>query len=118
MNVNGPCVSAALRYTGVHPSSMIVIHDSLSQKPVTLSPKFGGSANGHNGVRSIISALGGDMNFHRLRVGIGREGEDVAAYVLGKLSSHERAFWGVDGQGLGVVWKALENISRSILKPS
>lgn len=97
---------------------MIVIHDSLSHKPCTNSPKFGGSANGHNGVRSIISALGGDTNFHRLRIGIGREERDVAEYVLGKLSIHERQFWSVDGQGIDLVWSSLNKISGSVLRPS
>ena len=111
MNITGPCVSSALRHTGVHPSSMIVVHDSLSHKPNTVSPKFGGSANGHNGVRSIISALGGNMSFHRLRIGIGRIDGDITEYVLGPLSMEERQYWSSDGQGIEQVWKALSNIS-------
>lgn len=117
MNITGPCVSAALKHTGILPASMVVVHDSLSHKPESISPKFGGSANGHNGVRSIISALGGTTDFHRLRIGIGREDGDVTAYVLGDLSSHERQFWGVDGQGSGFVWDALVKISGSLSKP-
>ncbi|KZT22604.1 hypothetical protein NEOLEDRAFT_1137859 [Neolentinus lepideus HHB14362 ss-1] len=63
MNICGPQVAAALHGGS---STLIVIHDSLEHKPLTLSPKFGGSAGGHNGVRSIISALGNDSQFHRL----------------------------------------------------
>ena len=116
MNITGPCVSAALRSTGTAPSSMIVIHDSLSHKPGAISPKFGGSANGHNGVRSIISALGGNAEFHRLRIGIGREDGDVVNYVLGPLSAHEREFWSENGQGTQLIWNALVKISGSITK--
>lgn len=116
MNITGPCVSAALKHTGISPASMVVVHDSLYHKPEAISPKFGGSANGHNGVRSIISALGGNMEFHRLRIGIGLQEGNVTAYVLSDLSSHERQFWSVDGQGSDLVWDALVKISGSISK--
>ncbi|KAF8557631.1 peptidyl-tRNA hydrolase [Imleria badia] len=112
MNITGPAVAATLRHTAKTPSAMIVIHDSLQHKPNTLSVKFGGSANGHNGVRSVIAALGGDSNFHRFRIGIGRDG-DAAAYVLGRLSTEECAHWDVGG-GLDVVCKELAKIA---LKP-
>lgn len=110
MNISGPSVSAALKYTVRKSNSLIVIHDSLSHKPEKVSYKLGGSANGHNGVKSVISALGGDMNFHRLRIGIGRNDVDAAEYVLRKLSQHERHFWGEDGEGVDVVLNELELI--------
>ena len=46
--------------------------------------KTGGSAKGHNGLKSIINFLGPD--FHRLRIGIGRpeHREEVPDYVLEK----------------------------------
>ncbi|EIW82817.1 peptidyl-tRNA hydrolase [Coniophora puteana RWD-64-598 SS2] len=101
MNITGPAVASALRNTVQSPNSMVVIHDSLSHKPCVLSPKLGGSANGHNGVRSVISALGNNTDFHRLRIGIGRGGPDVADYVLSKLPPEERQFW--CGEGLDLV---------------
>lgn len=117
MNISGRPVANALRHTARSPSSLIIIHDSLSHKPITLSPKLGGSANGHNGVKSVIAALGGNMDFHRLRVGIGRGGSDPAEYVLGNLSSHELQFWGSSGQGTDLVWRELEKTLQSILRP-
>lgn len=112
MNITGPAVASALRHTVNSPGAMIVIHDSLQHKPKTLSPKFGGSANGHNGVRSVIAALGGDPNFYRFRIGIGRDG-DAASYVLGRLSADESAYWDI-GDGLDMVCKELAKIA---LKP-
>ncbi|KAF8444778.1 peptidyl-tRNA hydrolase [Boletus edulis BED1] len=112
MNITGPAVASALRHTTRSPGTMIVIHDSLQHKPKTLSVKFGGSANGHNGVRSVIAALGGDPNFYRFRIGIGRDG-DTASYVLGRLSAEECAHWDVGG-GLDMICKEL---SRVALKP-
>lgn len=113
MNISGRAVSTALRQTVRSSNSMIVIHDSLSHKTEKVSYKLGGSANGHNGVKSIISALGGDMNFHRLRIGIGHNDVDAAEYVLRKLSQHEREYWGEDGNGMDVL---LNEIGRIVGK--
>ena len=118
MNLSGPCVSQALRTTGIPMSSLVVIHDSLSHTPATLSPRFGGSANGHNGVRSIIEALGGDKAFHRLRIGIGRGEGSVADYVLSRLPSFERQYWDTNGAGLDLVIGALQSICASSSSPS
>ena len=110
MNVSGPSVSKVLRHTVKTSSSMIVIHDSLSHKQAKISYKLGGSANGHLGVKSIISAIGGDAGFHRLRIGIGRNDVDAADYVLRKLSQHERQIWGEDGEGVDLVLSEVERI--------
>lgn len=107
MNISGPSVAAVYRKTT---SSLIVITDSLLHPVETLSVKLGGSANGHNGVKSVITALGGESNFHRFRIGIGRNGTDAAEYVMQKLSSHERQFW--TNEGLDLVLSELENIAR------
>ncbi|KAI0373987.1 peptidyl-tRNA hydrolase [Pilatotrama ljubarskyi] len=115
MNISGRPVVQMLRSTAVNPERLIVIHDSLDHKPCTLSPKFGGSANGHNGVRSVIAALGGDQAFHRLRVGIGRDDQPVN-YVLGPLSPQERQFWGPNGSGSDLVWRELTRIIEKSLK--
>jgi len=110
MNISGRPVADALKITAVSPSNMVVIHDSLSHEQLIVSAKSGGSANGHNGVRSIITAIGGNMGFHRLRIGIGRSDGDVAEYVLGRLSSFERQFWSSNGEGLDLVWKELSKV--------
>ena len=111
MNVSGPSVQKTLRKTLHTPQSLVVIHDSLGHKLDVVSWRLGGSANGHNGVKSVISALG-TPNFHRLRIGIGKnEGIDAAEYVLQKLSNHERMFWGPSGQGLDTVLKNIEQIA-------
>ncbi|KAI0930085.1 hypothetical protein AcV5_006882 [Taiwanofungus camphoratus] len=118
MNISGKPVTDALHSSAIAPSNMVVIHDSLSHKPQTISPKFGGSANGHNGVRSIIAALRGNMDFHRLRIGIGRDAEvDSAEYVLGPLSSSERQFWGTNGEGTELVWRELSSMTGHMFGP-
>ncbi len=117
MNISGRPVVQMLRQTAIKPTNMIVMHDSLDHKPCALSPKFGGSAGGHNGVRSIIAALGNDSDFHRLRLGIGRGGPDgggidVSNFVLGPLSGREREFWGATGPGRDLVWSELTRILK------
>lgn len=113
MNLSGPPVSMALRKTSRAPSSLIVLHDSIEHKPTALSSKFGGSANGHNGIRSLISALG-TKDFFRLRLGVGRSESDVADYVLERLPNFERQFWAPDGQGLDLVWEKIQGIALQV----
>lgn len=115
MNISGRPVVQTLQNTAIKPENLIVVHDSLDHKPCTLSPKFGGSANGHNGVRSVIAALGGEAAFHRLRAGVGRDG-DPADYVLGPLSPQERQFWGSNGSGADLVWRELTRVIEKSLK--
>jgi peptidyl-tRNA hydrolase, PTH1 family len=110
MNISGPSVAVTLRKSIQRPSSLIVLADSLDHKPEFLSVKHGGSPNGHNGIKSIISALGGEVNFYRFRIGIGRDNSDPATYVMGKLSSHERQYW--DNEGLDLVLTEIEKIAR------
>eukprot|EP00127_Corallochytrium_limacisporum_P002759 Clim_evm3s139 gene=Clim_evmTU3s139 len=88
MNVCGSSVKRIVQQT--KPEHIVVIHDDLSRALGKVSPKDGGSAQGHNGVRSIINALGTEK-FQRLRLGIGRPASksDVADWVLEKWTRDE-----------------------------
>mmetsp|Transcript_10485 Transcript_10485/g.33523 ORF Transcript_10485/g.33523 Transcript_10485/m.33523 type:complete len:211 (+) Transcript_10485:204-836(+) len=90
MNESGRCIRPLLKSTGAKPANLLVVHDDLERALGKLSMKTGGSANGHNGLRSIISMIGQD--FDRLRVGIGRPADrnQVANYVLQEFSPSER----------------------------
>ena len=71
MNDSGAAVGKACAYYGVKPSEVVAVHDELDIDFGQLRLKCGGGDNGHNGLKSIRSALGtGD--FHRVRFGIGR----------------------------------------------
>ena len=109
MNISGPSIVQNFRQTANSPGSMVVLADSLEHKVGALSPKLGGSANGHNGVKSIIAALGGEMGFYRFRLGIGRNQMDAAVYVMQTLSSYERKFW--NDEGLDLVLKEIEKVA-------
>lgn len=81
MNNSGEII-AALTKKGMKADEILVVHDELELPFGEVKKKTGGSAKGHNGLKSIISYLG-DM-FHRIRVGIGRplSREAVPDYVL------------------------------------
>lgn len=91
MNESGGPVKAVATFYGVPPERIIAIHDELDIDFGTLRVKLGGGDNGHNGLRSMRSALGtGD--FYRVRAGIGRPRgrQPVADFVLSDYSSLER----------------------------
>ena len=96
MNVSGPAVATAWKtflrdLPNEHRTraKLVVLHDELEIPLGKLKVKVGGSARGHNGLKSCVSSLGG-MAFTRIGVGIGRpesrESRDVANYVLKKMS--------------------------------
>ena len=72
MNDSGQSVAALVRWHKIDPSrELLVIYDELDLPFGTLRMRPGGSAGGHNGMKSIIQQLG-TQDFARLRVGIGR----------------------------------------------
>jgi peptidyl-tRNA hydrolase, PTH1 family len=91
MNETGWAVTRLLGYYKLEPSQMIVVHDELDIDPGQLRVKFGGGDNGHNGLRSIRTALStGD--FYRVRVGVGRPPgrQDPADFLLSDIPASAR----------------------------
>lgn len=93
MNRSGQAVAAISQFFKIEVESILVVHDELDLEPGTAKFKFGGGHGGHNGLRDIISALGNNANFGRLRIGIGHPGsaKQVANYVLKRASSLEKS---------------------------
>jgi len=92
MNLSGQAVAKALRDTSLAPEQLWVVHDELDLPLCRMRIRRGGSGAGHNGVLSIISALG-TSDFVRFRVGIGkppRKGSPAGrGYVLGRFTKAE-----------------------------
>lgn len=89
MNLSGGALRAALRQTDVDVSNdLLVVADDIDLPLGRIRLRRSGSAGGHNGLRSIIAALGSD-EFHRLRIGVGRAGEAVD-HVLATFKPDER----------------------------
>ena len=71
MNETGPAVARLARRLHLGPADLIVVFDDLDLPLGTVRVRMKGSAGGHNGVHSLIEALGTDQ-IRRVKVGIGR----------------------------------------------
>ncbi|WP_252178981.1 aminoacyl-tRNA hydrolase [Endozoicomonas sp. 4G] len=92
MNRSGQAVGAISTFFKIPPQSILVVHDELDLPAGVGRLKQGGGHGGHNGLRDIISALGNNKDFLRLRLGIGHPGDskEVVNYVLSKPSVADR----------------------------
>src|SRR5215216_3439422 len=85
MNESGRSVGAAARFFKVEPEDLVVVHDEVDLEPGRLQVRLGGGLAGHNGLRSVASALGTPA-FGRVRIGVGRpergDPRPVADFVL------------------------------------
>ena len=94
MNDSGRSLAAARGFFKVPVEAVLVVHDDVDLEIGRLQARAGGGLAGHNGLRSIASALG-SQEFLRLRVGVGRPGRgdrrDVAAYVLSRFAPDDDA---------------------------
>ena len=83
MNETGGPVKRLCEYYKVPTDQVVAVHDELDIDFGQLRLKLGGGDNGHNGLKSMRSALGtGD--FYRVRFGIGRPPgrQEPADFVL------------------------------------
>jgi len=91
MNASGMAVEPAAAYYKVPTDRILVIFDDISLPIGKIRIRADGSAGGHNGLKSLISALGG-QNFPRIKVGVGAKPHpdyDLADWVLSKFSAKE-----------------------------
>ena len=84
MNASGECVQPILQWYKAPLANMVVIYDDIDLALGRLRVRKSGSAGTHNGMRSILGALGNQQGFPRIRVGVGAkpEGWDLADWVL------------------------------------
>ncbi|BCK53247.1 aminoacyl-tRNA hydrolase [Nocardia wallacei] len=91
MNISGRPVASLARFFSVPAAEVIVVHDELDLPFGAIRLKRGGGEGGHNGLRSVSSALT-TKDYLRVRFGIGRPPgrQDPADFVLKQFSSVER----------------------------
>lgn len=91
VNLSGPVIVGLLQFFKVDVDDLLVVTDDVNLELGRLRTRASGSAGGHNGLKSIIEALGG-VDFARLRVGVGRGDarRDLADHVLAKFDPGER----------------------------
>ena len=90
MNNSGEGVHYLLTRFSVQPSELLVIYDEMALPMGKLRLRVAGSDAGHNGIRSIITALN-TQEFPRMRIGIGRPSleDGNIAHVLDRFSPEE-----------------------------
>jgi PTH1 family peptidyl-tRNA hydrolase len=83
MNVSGSVVATALRRQGADAADLILVYDDIDLPLGTVRVRLKGSHGGHNGVRSVLEALGTE-EVRRVKVGVGRPDskEEVPDHVL------------------------------------
>lgn len=92
MNLSGDSIAPLAAFFKIPPERVIVLCDDVTQAPGKVRIRPSGSAGGHNGLKSIIAALGSE-NFPRIRIGVGAKPTpeyDLADWVLGRFSDEER----------------------------
>lgn len=91
MNASGPAVLGLLQFFKIALADLLVIVDDVHLELGRLRTRAAGSAGGHNGLKSLIAAVGGDA-FARLRVGVGRGDarRDLVDHVLARFEPDER----------------------------
>ncbi len=90
MNITGPPLKGLLREYSLSADNLILVHDDLDLDLGRLRIKQAGGHGGHNGIKSVIDAIG-TPQFVRVKIGIGRPAprQDSADYVLEAITSAE-----------------------------
>lgn len=85
MNLSGQSVGPLVRFFKIPMSRILVAYDEVAFPAGTCKLKIGGGHNGHNGMKSLIDAFGGNREFARLRIGVGHPGspDQMHNYLTG-----------------------------------
>lgn len=89
MNVSGRSVGAACREIPLAPSQLLLVYDDIHLPLGRIRFRPRGSAGGHNGMASVIGAVGTD-EIARLRLGVGEpRGGELSDWVTSGFSRSE-----------------------------
>ena len=91
MNLSGPAVVGLRQFYKIELPDLFVLVDDVNLELGRLRARAAGSAGGHNGLKSIIGALGSDA-FARMRIGVGggEPRRDLSGHVLGRFAPEEQ----------------------------
>jgi peptidyl-tRNA hydrolase, PTH1 family len=114
MNDAGRSVGPARGALRLALEQVVVVHDDIDLPFGEVRARTGGGLAGHNGLKSVSSALGGS-GFRRVRVGVGRpastDPEIVAAYVLGRFREPE-------AEVAHLIARACDEVERIVFGPA
>ena len=108
MNLSGESIRDFAGYYKIPTENIIVISDDINLDEGRIRIRQGGSAGGHNGLKSIIYQLNSD-SFVRIRVGVGKkenENEDLADFVLSRFTKAQ----------IPILEKAIINASDAVIE--
>lgn len=92
MNLSGEAAGQAADFYKIAPEHVLVVSDDTALPVGRLRVRRGGSAGGHNGLKSVIGHLGSDQ-FPRIRVGVGKKPHpdyDLADWVMDKFAGEDK----------------------------
>jgi PTH1 family peptidyl-tRNA hydrolase len=91
MNLSGGAIVDLLQFYKIDRGDLLVVVDDINIELARLRARAGGSAGGHNGLKSVIAQLGTE-EFARLRVGVGRGDarRELSDHVLATFDADER----------------------------
>ena len=91
MNLSGEAIVPLLHFYKIDVPDLLVIVDEAQLETGRIRIRPEGSAGGHNGLKSIVAALG-TLAFPRMRIGVGRgdNRRDLADHVLARFDPAER----------------------------
>lgn len=109
MNESGQAVVPLVRYFGVSPDRLLVVHDDIDTPFGKLKLQWARGHGGNNGVRSVAGSMG-SSDFWRLKIGVGRPPgrQNPADFVLSRFAAAEREEIGVS------VYRAADVIERFV----
>ncbi len=89
MNNSGEAVQAVQQFYKIPNKQIVIVYDELDLPYGQIRTREGGSSAGHNGIKSLLQHVEGDIQ--RIRIGIKNEvpKTDSAAFVLKKFSKDE-----------------------------
>ncbi len=91
MNLSGSAVQRWAHFYKVDAADIFVVVDDVNLEAGRVRIRGGGSAGGHNGLKSVAAALG-TQEFPRLRLGVGGGSrKELSSHVLGKFTADEEA---------------------------
>lgn len=92
MNLSGEAVQAAASFYKIPAAKIAVAHDELDIPFGQIRTRIGGSAAGHNGIKSVSQHIG--ENYGRIRIGVGPKDPsqiDSADFVLARFNVDQQS---------------------------
>jgi peptidyl-tRNA hydrolase, PTH1 family len=92
MNLSGEAVGALMQFYRVPVAALLVVVDDANLASGAIRLRPGGSSGGHHGLDSITQHLGGENQYARQRIGIGRADarqREITDHVLGRFGAAE-----------------------------